>query len=108
MVAMVNTDFKNNPIPLLAMGGNSAQAKQTAEKLAGVFFSQVVNECLKEDEPLGGFGEQMVRSFFNEILGEKLAESGAARDLTGAIERQILHLQETSSPLNLMEKRYES
>ena len=89
----------SNSSPTTAMpklpyeGSDPKKIQETAEKFTSVFYTQFVGEMMKEQDHIGGFGEEMFESFLSESIAEQLTLSEAGQEMVEAISQQLLQLQ---------------
>lgn len=74
-------------------GSDPKKIRETAEKFTSVFYTQFVGEMMKEQEHIGGFGEEMFQSFLSESIAEQLTVSEAGQDMVETISQQLIQLQ---------------
>lgn len=83
---------KISPPPGNLAGGDVLD--QTAKKYTAVFFTQFTQEMMEGLEAVGGFGEELFRTFLADALGDSLADSPAGESITQRIADQMKILQE--------------
>lgn len=69
----------------------------TAQKLTTHYFAQLLQELSKDQEAIGGFGEELMRPELNRALAEAIVQSPAGDEITSTIEHRMIMIQEGAS-----------
>lgn len=97
MTALTATAIQATIPPQILSDAEREKIHATAQKLTSHYFAQLLQELSKDQETMGGFGEELMRPELNRALAEAVVHSPAGDQITDTIERRMIIIQEKAS-----------
>lgn len=97
MTALTATSIQAATPPQILSDAEREKIHATAQKLTTHYFAQLLQELSKDQEAMGGFGEELMRPELNRALAEAVVQSPAGDEITNTIERRMIMIQESAS-----------